>query len=105
MKNKFSFCFHVKIETLGDIHQYYRILEIGMDRFGLKMNFLCILQVSRFVFVLKMNFYNYFSVFNHLWTGLIKTEKSRGLYISFPVTQSAPGEDGGLFFETAGILL
>jgi hypothetical protein len=52
-----------------------------------------------------MNFYNYFSVFNHLWTGLIKTEKSRGLYISFPVTQSAPGEDGGLFFETAGILL
>ena len=68
-----------------------------MDRFGLKMNFLCILQVSRFVFVLKTNFYNYFSVFNHLWTGRIKTEKSRGLYISFPETQSAPGEDGGLF--------
>jgi hypothetical protein len=33
------------------------------------MNFLCILQVSRFVFVLEMNFYNYFSVFKHLWTG------------------------------------
>jgi hypothetical protein len=33
------------------------------------MNFLCILQVSRFVFVLKTNFYNYFSIFNHLWTG------------------------------------
>jgi hypothetical protein len=33
-----------------------------MDRFGLKMNFLYILQVSRFVFVLKTNFYNYFSV-------------------------------------------
>jgi hypothetical protein len=32
------------------------------------MNFLCILQVSRIVFVLKTNFYNYFSVFNLLWT-------------------------------------
>jgi hypothetical protein len=40
-----------------------------MTQFGAKMNFLCILQVSRFVFVLKMNFYNYFSVFNLLWTG------------------------------------
>jgi hypothetical protein len=33
------------------------------------MNFLCILQVSRFVFLLKTNFYNYFSVFIILWTG------------------------------------
>jgi hypothetical protein len=40
-----------------------------MVPFGAKMNFLCILQVSRFVFVLKTNFYNYFSIFNHLWTG------------------------------------
>jgi hypothetical protein len=40
-----------------------------MVQFGAKMNFLCILQVSRFVFVLKTNFYNYFSVFNLLWTG------------------------------------
>jgi hypothetical protein len=40
-----------------------------MTQFGAKMNFLCILQVSRFVFVLKMNSYNYFSVFNLLWTG------------------------------------
>jgi hypothetical protein len=73
MRNKFSFCFHVKIETLGDRNQYYRILEIRMDRFGLKMNFLCILQVSRFVFVLKTNFYNYFSALNHLWIGRIIT--------------------------------
>jgi hypothetical protein len=47
-----------------------------MDRFGLKMNFLCILQVYRFVFVLKTNFYNYFSVFNLLWTGPRFPEKS-----------------------------
>jgi hypothetical protein len=45
-----------------------KFFEIGMVQFGVKMNFLCILQVSRFVFVLKMNFYNYFSVFKHLWT-------------------------------------
>jgi hypothetical protein len=32
------------------------------------MNFLCILQVSRIVFVLKTNFHNYFTVFNLLWT-------------------------------------
>jgi hypothetical protein len=33
------------------------------------MNFLCILQVSRFVFVLKTNFYNHISILNPLWTG------------------------------------
>jgi hypothetical protein len=47
-----------------------------MDQFGLKMNLLCILQVSRFVFVLKTNFYNHFSVFKHLWTGHQFSEKS-----------------------------
>jgi hypothetical protein len=41
-----------------------------MDRFGLEMNFLCILQVSSFVFILKTNFYNYFSIFNPLGLGL-----------------------------------
>jgi hypothetical protein len=39
-----------------------------MVQFGAKMNFLCILQVSRIVFVLKTNFHNYFTVFNLLWT-------------------------------------
>jgi hypothetical protein len=48
-----------------------------MDQFVLKMNFICILQVSRFVFVLKTNFYNYFSVFNLLWTGPQFLENSR----------------------------
>jgi hypothetical protein len=47
-----------------------------MVQFGAKMNFLCILQVSRIVFVLKTNFYNYFSVFNLLWTGPRFLEKS-----------------------------
>jgi hypothetical protein len=52
MINKFSNCFHVKTETLNGREYYYKILEIGMAQFGAKMNFLCILQVSRFVFVL-----------------------------------------------------
>jgi hypothetical protein len=52
-------------------------LEIEMDRFGLKMNFLCILQVSRFVFVLKTNFYKHFSVFKYLWLG-INFQKGQG---------------------------
>jgi hypothetical protein len=47
-----------------------------MAQFGVKLNFLCVLQVSRFVFVLKMNFYKYFSVFKHLCTGPHFTEKS-----------------------------
>jgi hypothetical protein len=52
---KFSYWVHVKTETLNDREQYYKILEIGMDQFGLKMEFLWILQVSRIVFVLKLN--------------------------------------------------
>jgi hypothetical protein len=40
-----------------------------MDQFGLKMNFLCILKVSRIVFVFKTKFYNHFSVFIIPWTG------------------------------------
>jgi hypothetical protein len=55
-----------------------------MVQFEAKMNFLCILQVYRFVFVLKTNFYNYFSVFKHLWTGHMKTGKSRGLCETIP---------------------
>jgi hypothetical protein len=47
------------------------------------MNFLCILQVSRIVFVLKMNFYNYFSVFNLLWTGPRFPEKSGAISEEF----------------------
>ena len=43
------------------------------------MNFLCILQVSGIVFVLKTKFYNHFSVFIFLWTGRKITRDSRGL--------------------------
>jgi hypothetical protein len=39
------------------------------------MDFLCISQVSRFVFVLKTNFHTYFTVFNLLWTGRQFLEK------------------------------
>ena len=49
---------HVETETLDGREYYYKILGTGMEWFGLKMDFLCILQVSIFVFVLKTNFYN-----------------------------------------------
>jgi hypothetical protein len=56
MINKFSYCFHVKTETLNGREYYYKILEIGMAQFGVKMNFLWNKQVSRIVFVLKNEF-------------------------------------------------
>jgi hypothetical protein len=56
MINQFSYCFHVQTETLNDREYCHKILEIRMAQFGARMNFLCILQVSRFVFVLKTNF-------------------------------------------------
>ena len=56
MINKFSNRVHVKTVMLNDKEYYYKILEIWMAQFGLEMDFLWILQVSRFVFVLKMNF-------------------------------------------------
>jgi hypothetical protein len=56
MLNYCSYCFYAKTEILNDREYYYKILEIGMVQFGSKMEFLWILQVSRFVFVLKMNF-------------------------------------------------
>jgi hypothetical protein len=69
MGNRFSYCFHAKTEALNDRKYNYKILETGMGQFGAKMNFLCILQVSRFVFVLKIKLYTHFSIFNYLWTG------------------------------------
>jgi hypothetical protein len=57
MINKFSNRVHVKTETLNDREYYYKILETEMAQFGVKMNFLCILQVSSIVFVLKIIFY------------------------------------------------
>jgi hypothetical protein len=69
MRNYFSYCFHVQTEILNYREYYYKILEIGMAQFEFKMNFLCILQVSRFVFILKIKFYTHFSIFNYLWTG------------------------------------
>jgi hypothetical protein len=50
--------FHVKTMVLGDKQYYYEIIGTGMDQFGLTMNFLGINQVSEFIFVLKINFYN-----------------------------------------------
>jgi hypothetical protein len=67
-----------------------------MVQFGAKMNFLCILQVSRIVFVLKTNFHNYFTVFNLLWTGRTISEKDRGYSTNIPETQRTVTVNRGL---------
>jgi hypothetical protein len=67
-----------------------------MTQFGAKMNFLWNKQVSRIVFVLKTNFYNYFYVFNLLWTGPRIPERSGGRCVNYPMTQVNPIEDDGL---------
>jgi hypothetical protein len=40
MRNKFSYCFHVKTEILYGRESNYKILETGMGQFGLKTDFL-----------------------------------------------------------------
>jgi hypothetical protein len=47
------------------------------------MNFIFILQVSRIILELKINFYNQFPKFSILWTKRIKTDKCRGLLTMF----------------------
>jgi hypothetical protein len=69
MINYLSNCFHVKTETLNDRESYYKILEIGMDQFGVKMNFLCNKQVLGILFILKINFCIYLPILYVLWTG------------------------------------
>ena len=63
MINKFSNGVHVKTVVLNDREYYYKILEIGMVQFGVKMNFLWNKQVSRIVFVLKKRISNINSLF------------------------------------------
>ena len=60
-----------------------------MSQKGVKMNFIYILQVSRIVLELKINFYNQFSKFSILLTERIKTLKRRGHGVNIPKTQFA----------------
>jgi hypothetical protein len=55
-----------------------------MDRFELKMNFYAFYKFLDLFFLLKTNFYNYFSVFNHLWTGPQFLDRSGGSGVRFP---------------------
>jgi hypothetical protein len=62
---------------LNDREYYYKILEIGMVQFGPKMEFLWILQVSRFVFALKIHLLINLFILNRFWTGHQFSESSR----------------------------
>jgi hypothetical protein len=61
-----------------DKQYYYKIIGTGMSQKGVKMNFICILQVSRIILELKINFYNRFPKFSIPWTECIKADKYRG---------------------------
>jgi hypothetical protein len=50
-----------------------------MDQFGIKTNLIWIFQVSRIYFIVKTNFYIYFSIFILLWTGRQISESARAL--------------------------
>jgi L-cystine uptake protein TcyP (sodium:dicarboxylate symporter family) len=63
MINKFSNRVHVKTEIQGDKQHYYKIIGIGMDQFGVHMNFLGFKQVSAIIYILKINFPNYSFIF------------------------------------------
>jgi hypothetical protein len=63
-----------------------------MVQFGAKMNFLCILQVSRIVFVLKTKFSNHISVVIILRTGRQFLERSGAFPKDFPRPRNP--EDG-----------
>jgi hypothetical protein len=68
-----------------------------MGQFGLKMNFLCILQVSRIVVVLKTNFYNSFlGFYYHLdWASNFRKREGSGANVT--KTQNSIYVDRGLF--------
>jgi hypothetical protein len=69
------------------------------------MDFLCILQVSRFVFVLTTNFHNYFTVFNLLWTGRQFLEKSGGLGVRIYRHRAQLPRMAGSFSNIIGFLM
>jgi hypothetical protein len=54
-----------------------------MNKFGLHMNFLGILQVLANIFILKIHFLCIFLNFLIFWTGRTITKISRGLSASF----------------------
>jgi hypothetical protein len=84
---------------LVDRQYYYKIIETRMDQFGLNLKFLGIIQVSSIVFVLKIIFYNQFSIFIVLWTWRNIIRKYRGVNTKSPQTQSFSAVDCGLVFK------
>jgi hypothetical protein len=51
-----------------------------MTQFEVKMNFIWIIQVPGIIFVLKINFYNYLSLFSAPWSAHQFLERSGPIY-------------------------
>jgi hypothetical protein len=81
-----------------DKQYYYKIIGTGMSQKGVKINFICTLQVSRIILELKINFYNQFPKYSIHWTERIKTVKCRGFGERIPRTQGAVARMAGLFY-------
>jgi hypothetical protein len=61
--DQFYYCFHVKTEAIGDKQHYYKITEIGMEQFGLNLNFVWIKQILAIIFILKTIFKSIYLIF------------------------------------------
>jgi hypothetical protein len=85
--DQFYYCFHVKTETIGYKQHYYKIIEIGMDHFGLDMTFLGNKQVSIIIFVFKTIFLIHFYSFPYSLDCAPNTRNCRGWRARNPKTQ------------------
>ena len=83
--------------TLNGREQYYKILETGMEWFGVSMNFLWIIEVLAIIFLLKIYLIIIFSDFIMFWAGRTISREPRGYSTTNPETQRTVALDGGLF--------
>ena len=68
-----------------------------MGKFGLHMNFLWIIQVLGFIFILKIEFPIHFINFNSVLDWASNKPKRRGYFRRIPKTQISAARTAGLF--------
>ena len=76
-----------------------------MGKFGLHMNFLWIIQVLGFIFILKIEFPIHFINFNSVLDWASNKPKRRGYFRRIPKTQNSIPRTAGWYLHTSGALL
>ena len=76
-----------------------------MTQFGVEMNLIWIIQVSKFISKLKIIFLNCLSLLFSNWTGDTILRKTRGQFVYFPKTHIHPARMAGLFLLKTGALM